>query len=177
MVPEQESVDVPEVPRVMVVGRRVQVRPLVGEIEEARLTVPVKPLCAVIVMVEVPVVPARTVTAVGLAVTMYGVPELAVTVAVFVRLPLLPVTVTVKVPAVVEVQDRVEAPLVVPLVSVTLVGDRVQLRPVAGETGAVRLMVPANPLRAVTVTADVPVPPEAKLMVVGLATTVKSWTV
>ena len=45
------------------------VRLLAGEIEKARLTVPVKPLCAVTVTVEVPVVPARTVTAVGLAVT------------------------------------------------------------------------------------------------------------
>jgi hypothetical protein len=100
-----------------------------------------------------------------------------VTVAAFVKLPLFPVTVTVKAPGVDEVHDKVEAPLVVPLLSVTLVGDRVQLSPVDGETAAVRLTVPANPLRLVTVIADVPVPPEGKLTLVGLAVTVKSWTV
>lgn len=100
-----------------------------------------------------------------------------VTVAVFVKLPLFPVIVTLKVPGVEDVHDRVEAPLVVPLLSVTLVGDRVQLSPVDGETAAVRLTVPTNPLRLVTVIADVPVPPEGKLTVVGLAVTVKSWTV
>jgi hypothetical protein len=68
--PEQESVEVPEVPRVMLVGDNVHDRPLAGETEEVRLTVPVKPLCAVTVMVEVPLDPARTVTAVGLAVTL-----------------------------------------------------------------------------------------------------------
>jgi hypothetical protein len=47
----------------------VQLRPLLGETEEVRLTVPVKPLWAPTVIVEVPVAPARTVTAVGLAVT------------------------------------------------------------------------------------------------------------
>jgi len=59
----------PEVPRITPVGERVHVRPILGETEEVKLTVPVKPLCAVTVTVEVPVVPARTVTAVGLAVT------------------------------------------------------------------------------------------------------------
>ena len=99
-----------------------------------------------------------------------------VTVAVFVKLPLLPVTFTLKVPGVEEVHDKVEAPLVVPPLSVTLVGDRVQLRPVDGEIVAVRLTVPAKPLRLVMVMAEVPVPPEGKLTVVGLAVTVKSWT-
>ena len=60
----------PEVPRVMLVGERLQVRPLLGETEEVRLTVPVKPLPAVTVIMEVPVVPARTVIVVGLAVTV-----------------------------------------------------------------------------------------------------------
>ena len=59
----------PEVPRVTLVGERVHVRPMLGETEEVKLTVPVKPLCAVTAIVEVPVVPARTVTAAGLAVT------------------------------------------------------------------------------------------------------------
>jgi hypothetical protein len=61
---------VPEVPNVMLVGDRVHARPVAGETEEARLTVPVKPLCAATVIVEVPLTPARTVTLVGLAVTV-----------------------------------------------------------------------------------------------------------
>jgi len=68
--PEQESVEAPEVPKAILVGDSAHVRPLAGETEEVRLTVPVKPLCAVTVTVEVPVSPARTVTAVGLAVTV-----------------------------------------------------------------------------------------------------------
>lgn len=54
----------------MLGGERVQTSPVLGDIEEVRLTVPVKPLWAVTVIVEVPAVPARTVTTVGLAVTV-----------------------------------------------------------------------------------------------------------
>jgi hypothetical protein len=169
-------VEVPEVPRVMLVGDRLQVSPL-GETEEVRLTVPVKPLCALTVIVDVPDVPARTVTAVGFAVTVYAVPELTVTVAAVVNPPPVPVTVTVKVPGVEEVQDRVDAPEVVVLLSETEVGVTVQVRPADGELDAVRLTVPANPLRPATVMAVFPVPPEGNSRVAGLAVTVKSWTV
>ena len=88
-----------------------------------------------------------------------------------------PVTVTVKVPGVDDVQDRVEAPVVVPLLTVTLVGETLQDRPADGELDAVRLTVPANPLRPVTVMPEFPLPPEGKFSVAGLAVTVKSWTV
>ncbi len=54
----------------MLVGDRVQVRPLLGETDEVRPTVPVKPFCAATVIVEVPVAPARTVIVVGLAATV-----------------------------------------------------------------------------------------------------------
>jgi hypothetical protein len=87
------------------------------------------------------------------------------------------VTVTVNVPGDEEVQDRVETPVADPLVSVTLLGDIVQDRPVDGEIAVMRLTVPANPLRPVTVTAEFPLPPAGKFMVVGLAATVKSCTV
>ncbi len=60
----------PEVPRVMLVGVSVQIRPLLGETDDVRLTVPVKPFCAATVIVEVPVEPARTVIVVGSAVTV-----------------------------------------------------------------------------------------------------------
>jgi hypothetical protein len=170
-------VEVPEVPKVMLVGDRVQLRPVLGETEEPRLTVPVKPLCAATVIVEVPVTPARTVRVVGPAVTVYAVPELTLTVALVVNPPPVPVMVTVKVPGVEEVQDRVETPVLDPLLSVTPVGDREQVRPADGEIAAVRLTVPANPFRPATVMPEFPVPPEGKLRVVGLAATVKSWTV
>jgi len=68
--PEQDRVEVPEVPRVMLVGVSVQIRPLLGETDDVRLTVPVKPFCAATVIVEVPVEPARTVIVVGSAVTV-----------------------------------------------------------------------------------------------------------
>jgi len=167
-------VEVPEVPRVMLVGDRVQIRPLLGETEVVRLTVPVKLFCAVTVIVEVPDAPARTVTIVGFAVTVYGVPELTGTTALPVRPTPVPVTFTLKVPGAEELQDRGEAPVGVPPLTVTLVGDRVQARPVDGEIDAVRVTVPANPLRDVTVMPEVPVPPDGKPMVAGFAVTVKS---
>jgi hypothetical protein len=102
---------------------------------------------------------------------------LTITVALVVNPPPVPATVTVKVPGEVEVQERVDAPWVVPLVSVMLVGDRVQVRPDDGEMADVRVIVAANPLRPVNVMTEFPVPPEGKLWVAGLATTVKSWTV
>ena len=60
---------------------------------------------------------------------------------------------------------------------VTLVGVRVQVKPVAGETVAVRETIPLNPFRAVTVIVEVPAVPAFTLTVVGLAAIVKSWTV
>jgi len=102
---------------------------------------------------------------------------LTVTVALVVSPLPEPVTVTVKVPGVDDVQDRVEAPVADPLLSVTLFGVMVQDKPVDGEIALVRLTVPANPLRPVTVMAEFPLPPDGKFMVAGLAATVKSCTV
>ncbi len=84
----------PEAPRMMLVGVRVQVRPVAGDTELVRETVPVNPLTAVTVMVEVPEAPATTVTAVGLAATVKS-RIVTVTAAVLDREPLVPVTVTV----------------------------------------------------------------------------------
>ena len=57
----QESVEVCGlVPNVTLVGDRVQVSPAGVEAETVRATVPVRPLTAVTVMVEVPVAPANT---------------------------------------------------------------------------------------------------------------------
>jgi hypothetical protein len=63
--PVHESVEVPVVPSVMVVGARVQLMPVVGVVEETRLTVPENPLIGFTVTVEVPVVPALTVIVAG----------------------------------------------------------------------------------------------------------------
>jgi hypothetical protein len=57
------------VPKVTLVGVRVQVSPVAGATDEVRLTVPVKLLIEVTVMVDTPAVPAVVVTLVGLAVT------------------------------------------------------------------------------------------------------------
>lgn len=90
----QDNVEVPEVPRVTLVGLRAQVRPVAGETVVARVTVPVNPFTEVTVIVEVPVAPALTVTDVGLAVTVKSW-TVTVTVAVRVKPALVPLTVTV----------------------------------------------------------------------------------
>ena len=68
-----ESVEVPDVP-VMLVGLTVHVRPVDGDTELVRVTVPPAELLTVIV--EVPVAPARIVTLVGLAVKLRTPPTL-----------------------------------------------------------------------------------------------------
>ena len=90
----------------MLVGLRVQVRPA-GETVEVNATVPVKALTGATVIVDVAVAPARAVTPVGLAVTVKSL-MLTVTVAERLSDPLVPVTVTVNVVAVVPVHDNVE---------------------------------------------------------------------
>ncbi len=60
----------PEVPSVTLAELSVQVRPEEGDTAAASVTVPVKPRAGAIVIVELPIVPASTVTEVGLAVTV-----------------------------------------------------------------------------------------------------------
>jgi hypothetical protein len=62
-------VELPEDPKVTLVGLRVHVSPD-GETDDVSETVPVNPLLAVTVIVDIPAVPASTVTVVGLAVTV-----------------------------------------------------------------------------------------------------------
>ena len=81
------------------------VRPA-GETTEVRATVPVNPLTGVTVIVEVAVPPELAAMLVGLAVTVKSV-TVTVTVAEWESVPLVPVTVTVYVPADPE-QDSVE---------------------------------------------------------------------
>jgi len=71
-VDEQESVEVWDAPRTMLLGVRVQVRPA-GETDEVSATVPVNPLTGATVIVEVPAIPALTVTLVGDAATVKSI--------------------------------------------------------------------------------------------------------
>ncbi len=67
--PEQDKVEVCEMPRVILVGTSEQDAPLLGVTVDIRETVPVNPFCGATVMVEVTLLPAGALTLVGLAVT------------------------------------------------------------------------------------------------------------
>jgi hypothetical protein len=69
VIEEQESVEVWEAPRTMLVGVSVHVNPA-GDTELVSATVPVNPLTGATVIVEVPAVPAVVLTEVGLALTL-----------------------------------------------------------------------------------------------------------
>jgi hypothetical protein len=90
----QESILVPILPSVTLVGESVQLRPATGEMPAFSVTVPVNPWILVTNTVEVPVDPAFTVTLVGLPVTEKSWIVTA-TFAEWERTPLVPVTVTV----------------------------------------------------------------------------------
>ena len=68
--PVHESVLVPVLPSVILVGVSVQVRPKLGEMPEARVTVPENPRTLVTTIVDVPAAPALTVTLVGVSVSV-----------------------------------------------------------------------------------------------------------
>jgi hypothetical protein len=157
----QVRVEVPE--PVTLVGDRVQDALLL-----VRLTTPLKPWRAVTVIVEDAAVFVTALTVVGVAemVKSWTVKE---TTTLLVVDPLVPVTVTVYAPADPE-HDRVEVPDVP---RVTLVGLRVQVRPVLGDTEEVSETVPVNPFWEVTVIVDVPVTPARTVTLVGLAVIVK----
>jgi len=155
------------VPNVTLAGR-VQVRPP-GEDTKDRLTVPVNPLTAVSVIVEVPEAPASIWAGDTAPAAIVKSRTVNVTVVTWVADPLVPVTVTVYVPAVPE-HDRVEvwdAPRTM------LEGLRVHVRP-AGDTAEVRVTVPVNPLSGATVIVEVPVAPALTVTLVGLAEIAKS---
>jgi hypothetical protein len=81
--------------------------------------------------------------------------------------------VTVNVVAVTEgVQERVEVAEDEVVVSATVDGLRVHVRPGEGAMLLVRLTVPVNPLVLDTVMVDVPLVPEKTNTLVGLALTV-----
>jgi hypothetical protein len=165
VVPVHESVEVWDAPRTMLVGLKVHVNPA-GDTVDDRATVPVNPLTGATVIVDVPEPPEANEKLVGLAVIVKSV-IVPVTVAEWDRVPLVPVTVTVYVPAGPE-HDKVE---VCEAPRTTLVGLRVQVKP-AGETVDVSATVPVKPFTGVTVMVDVAVAPANALTAVGLAVTV-----
>jgi hypothetical protein len=63
------------------------------------------------------------------------------------------------------------------VLNATLVGLRLHVKPVDGDTAFVRLTVPVKPSRPVTVIVDVPDGPAMIVTLVGLAARVKSCTV
>jgi hypothetical protein len=143
---------------------------LVGETEQEVLlvvkpTTPAKPFRAVTVMLEVPAVPALTVTLSGLAAIVKSWTT-KVTVTLWDRLPLVPVTPTWTVDAAENVQDKVALPEPVTLVGAT--EQEVLL--------VVRLTTPAKPFWPVTVILEVPAEPAFTVTLNGLAAIVKSWT-
>jgi len=136
-VPPQDNDDV--VAPLMVVGLSVHERPETGE-ERLRLTVPVHPLRGTALIVEIPGVPTFTPTLSGLGDTAKSWTVMR-RVAECVRAARVPVTVTVYVIAVGELQDKVEVVLP-PAVGVTLAGLRLQLIPAVGVNDVVRLTTP-----------------------------------
>jgi hypothetical protein len=154
----QESVALPE--PVTVIGDTVQEVLLL-----TRLTMLAKPLTAPTVMVEVPAEFALTLMLVGFAVRVKSCTA-KVTVIEWESDALVPVTLTLLLPVVANLHERVEFPGLV-----TLVGLRLQ-----EELFDVRLTVPAKPVTAPMMMVDVPVVLMLTLMLEGLAVIVKSWT-
>lgn len=162
--PKQERVEVPELPRVMLVGDSVHVRPEDGVIVVERETVPVNPFSAVTVTVEFPFDSARIVRLVGLAVTVKPLTVMETTIE-WERLPLVPVTATWNIPADGKLHERRATPEPVRLVGVT-----VQLVLLVA-----KLTAPLNPLIGVRVMLDVAVDPAFTETLVGFAVRLKSW--
>ena len=147
-----------EVPNVTLVGDNVHVRPAGVDAETVKETVPVRPLTAVTVMVEVPDAPMRI--WLGLTVPALMVKSTTTNVIAAVvcdSVPSVPVTVTVYVAAVPDVHESVEVCGDVP--KVTLVGESVHASPAGVEAETVNATVPVRPLSAASEIVEVPDPP------------------
>jgi len=140
-------VEVPE-PPVILDGVAVHER-FVELVETARLTVEEKPFMGVTVTVEPPATLVPTVTLAGLADIVKST-TVKTTVAACERLPIVPVTVTVTVPATVNVHDSVE----LPNLPVTVDGVRVH-----AVLSLVSTTLPAKPFIGETVILDEPAEP------------------
>jgi hypothetical protein len=129
----------------------------------ANPTTPAKPFCGVTVTVDVPALPASTVTVVGMTLIEKSW-TVNVTVAECDKPPLVPVAVTWTVEADTKEHDRVELPE-----PGKLAGDAAQ------EVLLVtRLTIPAKPLSPDTLTVEVTVDPALPVTAMGLTVMVKS---
>jgi hypothetical protein len=129
----------------------------------AKPTMPVKPFSGVTVTVDVPALPAFTVTVVGMTLIEKSWTR-NVTVAECDKPPLVPVAVTWTVEADAKEHDRVELPE-----PGRLVGDAVQ-----DVLLVARLTIPAKPLSPDTLMVEVTVDPALPVTLVGLTVIVKS---
>ena len=156
-----ERMEVPE-PPVTVVGVRVH-----ATLSAANATLLANPFKEATVIVEVPADPTDTVTVIGLAEIVKSGRAVTVksTDAECERLPLVPVTVTVTLPADVKVHDRVEEPEP----PVTVAGVRVQ-----AALSADRATSLVNPFRGEMVMVEVPAELTTTVTAVGLAEMLKS---
>ena len=156
------------------VGVRLHVRPAGVEADTDRFTVPVNPFSAVRVIVEVPEAPASIWVGVTAPAEMLkSACGVKVTGTVRVRVPLVPLTVTMKV----TVHDPPAVSVAVFGVGrVTVAGDMVLVQPAGGVEVIVRAILPVNPFKAFTVIVEVEVPGGEKLTVEGLAVKLKSTT-
>jgi hypothetical protein len=144
-----------------------------GKPEADRLTLPLKPFTGLTVMVLVPLPPCVTVTLVGEAdrpksgvATAFTV---RVTVVLWLKLPDVPVIVTVAVP-VVAVPLAVSVKVLLPVV---LAGLKLAVTP-EGKPEADRLTLPLKPFTGLTVMVLVPLPPWVTETLVGEADRLKS---
>ncbi len=157
----QDSVELPD-PPVTVVGVRVH-----ALLSETSATSPVNPFRGDTAIVEVPADPTTTVTLEGVAVIEKSAARVAVyaTLAECDREPLVPVTVTVTVPAAVKVHERNE----VPVPPFTVGAERVH-----AVLSLVRATLPVNPFKGEIVIVDMPADPTVTVTEAGLADIVKS---
>jgi hypothetical protein len=91
--PRQDRTEGPDAPRVMLAGEMLQVNPLKGDIETAKLTVPEYPLTLKVVTVVLPWTVAFALTLVGLALIAKSW-TVKFRLALRDNVPLAPVTVT-----------------------------------------------------------------------------------
>src|SRR2546425_1105263 len=123
---------------------------------------------------DVPATPRFVVTELGLALIVKSgaAPTLYVTIALCDNEPLVPVTVTVYVPA--EPEQESEDVTEPPEGVVTLVGFKLHVKPVDGDTNAVNDTALLNPFKLDTVIVEVPAVPALTLTEVGLVLIIKS---
>jgi hypothetical protein len=151
-----EAVKVRVLVPVVDAGLKLAVTPA-GKPLAARATVPVKQLLDATVIVLLPVAPWATVRLAGLADSEKSGCWAAVTVSaivvVWVRFPLVPVTVTLAVPTTAEL-EAVKVTVLLPVVDAGL---KLAVTP-AGKPLALRATLPVNPPNGATLTVLLPLP-------------------